>query len=301
MSSGAINPIPTPVRFALAGISGCMATSTIQPIDLVKTRLQIDYTKQYRNGVHCLKEVVRSEGFFGLYSGLSAALARQLSYGMFRMALFQELMERSKGPNGENPNFTRKLLCGLTAGGLSSLIGNPTEVCLVRMTADGRLPVEQRRNYKNVVDALLRITKEEGITTLWRGCSPTIVRAMCLNMAQFGTYTQVKQILLENYNAPDNFLTHIQAATCGGVMASIASLPADNIKSKIQNMSADPKTGEMPFKSPIDCLVKSVKNNGVTSLWKGLPAYVTRISPHAILVLIIMEQLTGVYKGISNN
>lgn len=239
--SNSNTPVPTPVRFALAGISGCMATSTIQPIDLVKTRLQIDTTGKYRNGLHCLQNVIKTEGFFGLYSGLSAALARQLSYGMFRMALFQELMERSKGPNGELPSFSRKLACGLTAGGLSSLIGNPTEVCLVRMTADGRLPLDQRRNYKNVFDALIRITKEEGVTTLWRGCSPTIIRAMCLNMAQFGTYTQVKQILLENHAAPDNFLTHVKAATCGGIMASIASLPADNIKSKIQNMSVDPK------------------------------------------------------------
>jgi hypothetical protein len=49
-----------------------------------------------------------------------------------------------------------------------------------------RLPVEQRRGYKNAFDALVRITKEEGVTTLWRGWRPTVMRAMVLNAAQLG-------------------------------------------------------------------------------------------------------------------
>ena len=48
------------------------------------------------------------------------------------------------------------------------MIGNPTEVSLVRMTLDGRLPAEQRRGYKNVFDAMFRIAREEGVLTLWR-------------------------------------------------------------------------------------------------------------------------------------
>mgnify|MGYP003571747344 CR=1 FL=1 len=42
------------------------------------------------------------------------------------------------------------------------------------MTADGRLPIDQRRNYKNVFDAIRRISKTEGVTTLWRGVIPTV-------------------------------------------------------------------------------------------------------------------------------
>ena len=44
------------------------------------------------------------------------------------------------------------------------------------MTSDGTLPVEQRRNYSSVFNALARITREEGVTTLWTGATPTIAR-----------------------------------------------------------------------------------------------------------------------------
>lgn len=46
------------------------------------------------------------------------------------------------------------------------------------MTADGRLPLAERRNYNGVFNALIRITREEGLFTLWRGCVPTMGRAM---------------------------------------------------------------------------------------------------------------------------
>ena len=64
------------------------------------------------------------------------------------------------------------------------------------MTADGHLKPEQRRNYKNVFDALIRIFREEGLTTLWRGTIPTMGRAMVVNAAQLASYSQAKQAIL---------------------------------------------------------------------------------------------------------
>lgn len=58
-----------------------------------------------------------------------------------------------------------KTLLGVAAGSIGAFVGTPAEVALIRMTADGRLPVEQRRNYKSVVDALVRfvVTQEFSI------------------------------------------------------------------------------------------------------------------------------------------
>lgn len=64
------------------------------------------------------------------------------------------------------------------------------------MTSDGRLPLAERRNYKNVFDALLRMAREEGVFTLWRGAIPTMGRAMVVNAAQLASYSQAKQALL---------------------------------------------------------------------------------------------------------
>ena len=58
-----------------------------------------------------------------------------------------------------------------------------------------RLPAAERRGYTSVFNALGRIVSEEGVLTLWRGCGPTITRAMVVNAAQLASYSQAKQAL----------------------------------------------------------------------------------------------------------
>jgi solute carrier family 25 oxoglutarate transporter 11 len=63
-------------------------------------------------------------------------------------------------------------------------VGTPADLALIRMQADATLPLEQRRHYTGVFNALARITKEEGFMGLFKGCAPVVVRAMALNAGQ---------------------------------------------------------------------------------------------------------------------
>jgi solute carrier family 25 oxoglutarate transporter 11 len=60
-----------------------------------------------------------------------------------------------------------KAFCGLSSGALAVTIGSPCDVSLVRMQADSMKPEGQRRGYKNVFDALIRVTKEEGVSLIY--------------------------------------------------------------------------------------------------------------------------------------
>ena len=94
--------------------------------------------------------------------------------------------------------------CGLTAGGCGAFIGTPADVAIIRMSTDGSLPVNKRRNYSSVFNALARINREEGVTTLWRGATPTMARAMVVNAAQLATYSQVQLLKLFLVDSSDN-------------------------------------------------------------------------------------------------
>ena len=86
----------------------------------------------------------------------------------------------------------QKAVAGLTAGGLGALVGSPADLSLIRMQSDSTLPKEQRRNYKGVGDALVRIVREDGVKGLFRGAGPTVVRAMSLNMGMLASNDQVR-------------------------------------------------------------------------------------------------------------
>ncbi|KAH9279180.1 Mitochondrial 2-oxoglutarate/malate carrier protein [Echinococcus granulosus] len=291
--------IPKYMKFVLGGSAGMMATCVVQPLDLVKTRLQVSgeggTAKVYDSTSHAIRTIVRQEGALKLYTGLSAALLRQATYTTARLGIYTSLFEyvSSRSQSGGPPSFLAKMCIGLTAGVLGSFVGTPTEVCLIRMTADGKLPATQRRNYTNVFNALYRIYKEEGLFALWRGALPTMGRAAVVNVAQLVSYSQFKQILLESELMQDGFGLHLTASMCSALITTIASLPVDIAKTRIQNMRTI--NGRPEYSGIFDVLSRTVKSEGVTALWKGFTPYLFRIGPHTVLTFIILEQLNNLY------
>jgi solute carrier family 25 (mitochondrial oxoglutarate transporter), member 11 len=153
------------------------ATCFVQPLDLVKTRLQISGqgggAKEYTGTFDAFTKIIKREGVRAIYKGLSAGLLRQATYTTTRLGTYTFLNETYKKETGKTANLFVSMGLGVCAGVTGSFVGNPAEISLIRMTADGRLPIEQRRNYTSVFNAVIRIVREEGVLTLWRGCIPS--------------------------------------------------------------------------------------------------------------------------------
>ncbi|OWR53948.1 mitochondrial 2-oxoglutarate/malate carrier protein-like [Danaus plexippus] len=276
--------IPNGLKFAFGGLAGMAATCVVQPLDLIKTRMQLSGGGKTSFAV--AGEIVAREGFFSLYTGLSAGLLRQATYTTTRLGIYNWLFDAYKERNeGAAPGFGVKTLLGVAAGSVGAFVGTPAEVALIRMTADGRLPKEQRRNYKNVLDALMRIVREEGLLKLWRGASPTVSRAMVVNAAQLSTYSQAREVFVGR--VPEGILLHFCASMVSGLVTTIASMPVDIIKTRIQNAAK----GE----SQLAVVSNLLRNEGVFSLWKGFLPYYARLGPHTVLTFIFLEQLNAAY------
>jgi len=101
------------------------------------------------------------------------------------------------------------------------------------MQSDSTLPPEQRRNYKNVIDAFKRITSEEGILSCWKGATPTVVRAMSLNLGMLVSYDESKERLTKYLGKSPNTVWVLSSFISGGIAATM-SLPFDNVKTKLQ-------------------------------------------------------------------
>ncbi|CAB3380160.1 Hypothetical predicted protein [Cloeon dipterum] len=228
--------MPKYVKFAFGGLAGMGATCFVQPLDLVKNRMQLSgaggKAKEYKTSFHAFRGILKNEGIVGMYSGLSAGLLRQATYTTTRLGIYTWLFENFSGADGKPPGFFVKAGLGMAAGVAGAFVGTPAEVALIRMTADGRLPLAERRNYKSVFDALFRITKEEGVLTLWRGAIPTMGRAMVVNAAQLASYSQAKQILLDTGYFHDNILCHFVSSMISGLVTTAASMPVDIAKTR---------------------------------------------------------------------
>lgn len=250
-------------------------------------------TSGQRNSLQVLLSVIKNEGFLAIYSGLSAGLLRQATYSTARLGIYTNLFEQYTKRKKESPNFFTKISIAVTAGICGAFIGTPAEICLIRMTSDGRLPPAERLNYSNVFNALTRIAREEGVLTLWRGAVPTMGRAAVVNGAQLATYSQAKQKLIEIGHFTDGLGVHIMASLLSGFTTSVFSLPIDIAKTRIQNMKTI--DGKPEYKNMGDVILRVIRNEGIPSLWKGFTPYFLRIGPHTVLTFIFLEQLNRLY------
>jgi len=160
------------------------------------------------------------------------------------------------------------------------------------MQADQTLPEAQRRNYRNVFHAFRSIVKNEGYVNLYRGCAPTVARAMALNLSMLTTFDIVKKKLEVKWGKSHS--TTFTATFISGIFVSLASLPFDNMKTKLQKQTKG-KDGEYMYKNLRDCLAKTVQREGVTGLWTGLPTFYIRVAPHAMFTLIFAEFFKGIF------
>lgn len=274
--------------FVNGGLSGMMATCIIQPVDMVKVRLQLGDTG---GPIGVARNMIKTQGFGSLYKGLSAGLVRQATYTTARLGIYNKLFTAAQEWNQGPLPLWGKAVCGLTAGGLGALVGSPADLTLIRMQADTSLPLEQRRNYKGVGDAFARIVREEGAGGLFTGAGPTVVRAMALNMGMLASNDQAKELLVEAGLQEGSPAVIVGSSMIAGFFASACSLPFDYVKTQLQKQKPDPKTGEYPYAGALDCAAKTFKQGGPLKFYTGFPTYFVRIAPHVVFTLTFVSLL----------
>jgi solute carrier family 25 oxoglutarate transporter 11 len=271
--------------FINGGLAGMTATTVIQPVDMIKVRLQLAgegaKTGPKPTPLGITRDIIAQGKVLDLYTGLSAGLLRQAVYTTARLGFFDTFMKSltvRAEKKGQKIGFAERASAGLTAGGLAAFVGNPADLALIRMQSDGLKPAAERANYKSVIDALARISKNEGVTALWAGCYPTVVRAMALNFGQLAFFSEAKQRLAStDLSGRTQTLT---ASAIAGFFASFFSLPFDFVKTRLQKQTKRPD-GTLPYKGMMDCFAKVAKDEGLLRFYRGFSTYYVRIAPHA--------------------
>ena len=253
-----------------------------------------------------IAHVFKQNGFNGLYSGLSASLLRQITYSTTRFGVYEEFKQDFTTANS-SPSFPTLIAMASTSGFLGGMAGNPADVLNVRMQHDAALPPEQRRNYKNAIDGLIRMVREEGWKGLFRGVWPNSTRAVLMTASQLASYDGFKKVLMQNTPLGDNLTTHFTASFLSGFVATTICSPVDVIKTRI--MSAHEGEGLAKL------LVNVYRIEGVGWMFRGwVPSFIRLgkstlatssdiadsdgVGPHTIATFLFLEQHKKIYRAL---
>jgi solute carrier family 25 protein 14/30 len=228
--------------------------------------------------IHTFIKVYKEEGLIALYNGLSPALLRQASYGTIKIGLYHLFKNQlTNYTNQQDEVFHMNIIAGVSSGAVAAAIANPTDVLKVRLQAATSFHYKQ-----NIVRAFMTIYNTEGLRGLYRGVGPTSQRAGLVAGVLLPSYDLFKKIIIQSGALGDDFITHLIASFLAGVAGAVVTNPIDVIKSRMMNQSIS--SSHYYYSSSFDCFIKSIKSEGLMSLYRGfIPSYL-RLGPWNIIV-----------------
>jgi solute carrier family 25 carnitine/acylcarnitine transporter 20/29 len=183
------NPDTLKSHFIAGGTAGLFQSFLCSPMELAKSRLQVsDGTK---GPVECLRTIYAHEGFRGIFRGLNMTILREIPAFSSYFLTYEWLTRTEDG----GPISTATMLAaGGVAGTVSWVIVYPVDVIKSRMQIDGI----GEAKYLNSIDCLKKSVSSEGYRFLYRGLTPTVLRAFPVNAATFAVVTWTMRLLGDN-------------------------------------------------------------------------------------------------------
>ncbi|KAK9193549.1 hypothetical protein WN944_004246 [Citrus x changshan-huyou] len=298
------NPSPVPKKTippymkAVSGsLGGVVEACCLQPIDVIKTRLQLDTTGTYRGIIHCGGTVARTEGVRALWKGLTpfaTHLTLKYTLRMGSNAVFQSAFKDSK--TGKISNQGR-LMAGFGAGVLEALaIVTPFEVVKIRLQQQRGLSPELLK-YKGPIHCARMIIREEGLFGLWAGAAPTVMRNGTNQAAMFTAKNAFDVLLWKKHEGDGKVLQPWQSMISGflaGTAGPVCTGPFDVVKTRLMAQSRG--GGELKYKGMVHAIRTIYAEEGLLALWKGLLPRLMRIPPGQAIMWAVADQVTGFYE-----
>jgi len=284
-------------KYVLSVGAACVAEFVTFPLDLVKTRLQMQgegmkmMGTPYRGMVMTGLGVMKEEGVTKLWQGITPGVARHVVYSGVRMTLYDLL--RTKVQQGRKKmGLLERAMLGMVSGGLGQLVASPADLVKVRMQMEGRrklqgLPVR----VTSMRAALVQAVREGGVRALWAGAVPNVQRAALVNLGDLTTYDHAKSYLVSEGWADDRWTTHAVSSGCAGLAAATMGTPADVVKARVMNQPLDKAGRGMYYRGAVDCLMQAVRTEGFFSLYKGFVPCWLRMAPWSLTFWISFEKL----------
>ncbi|XP_032170649.1 kidney mitochondrial carrier protein 1 isoform X3 [Mustela erminea] len=246
--------------FVYGGLASITAECGTFPIDLTKTRLQIQGQTndanfkeiRYRGMLHALVRIGKEEGLKALYSGIAPAMLRQASYGTIKIGTYQSL-KRLFVEHQEDETLLINVVCGILSGVISSTIANPTDVL--------------------------------------KGVSLTAQRAAIVVGVELPVYDLTKKHLILSGLMGDTVYTHFLSSFTCGLAGALASNPVDVVRTRMMNQRVLRDGTCSGYTGTLDCLLQTWKNEGFFALYKGFWPNWLRLGPWNIIFFVTYEQL----------
>lgn len=289
------------IKSALSGgLSGAITRSICQPLDVMKIRFQLQVENEgrgakYRSIFQAVSLMYKEEGLRIFWKGHNPAQVLSICYGISQFWFYEQINLQTKHWQFlDAHDDLRHFLCGGAAGTFATVIANPIDVVRTRLIAQDR-----SKGYKNSVQGLKLIVREERFRGLFRGLGPSLLQIIPLAGSQFMFYNFFGNLIKNHLKIGKNeMLPAWELLLVGGLTGCCAKFivyPLDLSKKRlqIQGFAKHRQTFGKHFvcNGMLDSLVMTVKHEGLKALYKGLYPTMLKSGATTALHFVIYDEI----------
>lgn len=277
-------------KFALAGAIGCGVThGAMTPIDVVKTRIQLDPVTYNKGTIGSFRQVISSEGAGALLTGLGPTVAGYSLQGAFKFGGYELFKKTFIDFLGYETASKYKNSIYIGSAAIAEFFADialcPLEATRIRL-------VSQPTFANGLIGGFTRILKEEGAGSFYNGFTPILFKQIPYNIAKFLVFERAAELYYgflptkkSELSQATTTLINLAAGLTAGFAAAIVSQPADTLLSKVN------KTKKAPGQSTIGLLGSLAKQLGFVGSFAGLPTRLVMVGTLTSLQFTIYGSL----------
>jgi len=293
-------PLPFVYQFMAGAVAGVSEILVMYPLDVVKTRVQIQSNvpvpgvDHYTGMLDCIKKIVKNEGASRLYRGISAPILMEAPKRATKFAANDEWGKVYRNMFGvAKMNQSLSILTGASAGATEAFVVVPFELVKIRLQDKA-----QASQYSGPLDVVRKIVKAEGPLALYQGLESTMWRHILWNAGYFGCIFQIRAMLPANPTNQKSIQVRndLISGAIGGTVGTILNTPMDVVKSRIQNTTKIP--GQVPkYNWAFPALGTVLKEEGFGALYKGFIPKVLRLGPGGGILLVVFTGMMDFFRN----
>jgi hypothetical protein len=179
-------------KFAAGSVAGAIGSVAGNPFDVLKTKLMTSTGKELPSLVGTAKELFANQGIGGFYRGIDSNIARAMVLNGTKMACY----DQAKGMIVESTGWERQaaqttFVSAVFAGFFMTCTVSPFDMVRTRLMnqpADAKI-------YNNAFDCMVKIARQEGPLTFWRGFMPIWSRFAPTTTLQLIMFEQLRGMM----------------------------------------------------------------------------------------------------------
>jgi solute carrier family 25 phosphate transporter 3 len=256
-------------RFALAGAVCCSVThGALTPVDVVKTRIQLDPATYNRGMIGGFRQVIQNEGAGALLTGAGPTFAGYFLQGSLKFGGYEFFKQQAINTVGYETAANNRTAVYLASSAAAEFFAD-IALCPLEAT---RIRLVSEPTYANgLIGGFGKMLKNEGFGAFYAGFGPILFKQIPYTMAKFVVFEKVSEAVFRSYPKKDlsdgmQTVANLGSGLIAGFAAAIVSQPADTMLSKIN------KTKGLPGEGTISRLAKIGKELGLKGSFTGLGA-----------------------------